>query len=114
MSNWRLQKPKFAAARIAPMYCLPFRTIDRGAGQLTVGEIDAVLLRGVAQHRQRVVADLVAETARAGMNHHANLSFSRPTPGNVGVENLIHDLDFQEMVARAERSALLRAAGLTA
>ena len=73
----RLHQAKFAAARMAPRYCLPSVLCDRGADQLAVGQIDAVFLRRAAQIVQGIVAHLVTQAARAGMDHHANLSFGQ-------------------------------------
>ena len=112
MSSWRLHQAKLAAARMAAMYLLPLRAVDRGAGQLAVGQVDAVLLRRLAQHGQGVVADLVAQ-ARASREWimTQTMSFSRPiTAAASSSKIVIDDLHFEEVVARAERAALFGAA----
>ena len=83
------------------MYLRPSGRIDRGAGQLPVGQIDAVLGRAVAEWRQRIVADLVAQPAAAGVDHHADLVlFQAEHLRHVRVEDAIDDLHFEEVVAR--------------
>ena len=63
------------------------------------------------KHGQGVVADLVAQAARAGVDHDADhVLFEAHDRGGVLVEDVIDDLHFEEVVARAERAALLRAA----
>ena len=97
-----------AAARIAPRYSLALGALDRGAGQLPVGQVDAVLGRDVAEFAQGVVADLVAQAAGAGMDHHADAALLQAHDrGGLVVEDLVDHLDFEEVVARAERAALV-------
>jgi len=74
----------------------------RGAGQLPVGQLDAILGRRAAEHPQGVVAHLIAQAARAGMDHHANglLGQAHGAGGRLVVDFLDH-LHFEEMVARA-------------
>ena len=61
---------------------------------------------------QRVVADLVAQPARAGVDHHADHVLAPgPSPAAaLVVEHLVDDLHLEEVVARAERAALVGAA----
>ena len=90
---------------------LPLRAVDRGAGQLAVGQLDAVFLRRLAQHAPGRRRNLVAQAARAAVDHHADhVLFQAHDRGRFLVEDVIDDLHFQEVVARAERAALLRAA----
>src|SRR5262249_11372019 len=90
----------------------PLRAVHRRTRELTVGQLDAVLLRHAAQHGQGVVAHLVAEAARAAVDHHADHVLFQPQHRRgFLVEDLIDDLHFEEVVARAERAALLGAAG---
>ena len=78
---------------------------------MAVGELDAVLLRHAAEHVQGVVTDLVAEAAAAAVDHDADHVLFQPHDrGGFRVEDLIDDLDFEEVVARAERAALIGAA----
>ena len=61
--------------------------------------------------RQGVVADLVAQAARAGVDHDADhVLLQAHDAGRLLVEDVIDDLHFEEVVAGAERAALLRAA----
>ena len=82
--------------------------MDRGAGQLPVGQFDAVLGGHFAEIGQRIIANLVAQAARAAMDHHADLvQLQAHRAGGRFVADFRHDLHFQEMVARAERAALV-------
>ena len=57
-------------------------------------------------------ADLVAETARAAVDLHDQIAFLQTHRlGRLWIEDLIDDIDFDEMIAGAER-AELRAAAL--
>src|SRR5262249_42277445 len=88
-------------------------TVDGSAGELAVGQIDAILLRSVAELGQGVVADLVAEAPTARVDHDADhVLFEAHRAGCLLVEDVIDDLDLEEVVARAEGTALLGAACL--
>ena len=90
---------------------LPLRASHRGAGELPVGKLEAVTLGSVLERRQVVVADLVPQPARAGVNQHGDLAFVQTHDlGRGRVEHPVDDLDFEEMVARAERAALVETA----
>src|SRR5262249_33713219 len=90
----------------------PLRAVHRGARQLAVGQLDAVLLGRLAEHAQGVVAYLVAQAARAGGDHDAHQVLLPPQHAGGGfIEDVVDDLHFEEVVARAERAALLGAAG---
>ncbi len=56
----------------------------------------------------RVLANLVAEAAAAGVDHNRDLARRSDAKGGgrSGVVNLIHSLDFEEVVPRAERAEL--------
>ena len=97
-----------AAARIAPRYDLALRTPHRGTGELPVGQLEPVPLRGVLERREVIVAHLVAQPARAGVDQDGDLPFVKTHDlGRGRVEDPVDDLDFEEMVARAERAALV-------
>ena len=53
-------------------------TFHRRAGQLPVRQLDAVPGRHVAQVAERVVADLVAQSARARVDHHTDAVALQP------------------------------------
>ena len=90
---------------------LPLRAVDRGAGQLAVGQVDAVLLGRLAEQGQGVVAHLVAQAARAAVDHDADhVLFQAHDRGRLLVEDVIDDLHLEEVVAGAQRAALVRAA----
>ena len=80
---------------------------ERRAGELPVGQLDPGARRH-ARHPAHVVgADLVAEPARAGVDHHHDLA-GADAEGARGllVDDLVHDLDLEEVVARAETADL--------
>ncbi len=88
------------------------RRAERRAGELPVGQLDPGARRH-ARHPAHVVgADLVAEPARAGVDHHHHLA-GADAEGARGplVEHVRDDLDLEEVVARAE-AADLRAPAL--
>src|SRR5262249_40453648 len=85
--------------------------LDGSTGELAVRQRDTVLLGHAAEHRERVVADLVAQAARAGMDHDADHVLLEPIdPGYVGVKDMIDDLDLEEVISGAQGTALFRAA----
>src|SRR5579864_117731 len=87
---------------------LAFVALDGSAGQLPIGQVDAVLLRRLAKHGQGIVADLVTQAARAGMDHNAHLILLETERAcNAFVENVIDNLHLHEMIAGAQRAALL-------
>ena len=54
-----------------------------------------------------ISADLVAKAPRPAVNHHADLACRQPESGcDRRVEDLIHDLDLQEMITRAQAADL--------
>ncbi len=80
---------------------------DRGAAELPVGQIDAVAARGVEHDLDEVVADLVAEAARPRVDRERDAPLVEPEPrGRARVEDLVHDLDLDEVVARAHGAQL--------
>ena len=65
----------------------------------------------LAEHLQGVVAHLVAQAPRAGMDHHADaVLLQAHGAGGRLVEHFLDHLHFEEMVAGAERAALIAAA----
>ena len=90
---------------------LPLRAPHRGTGELPVGQLESVPLRGVLEGREVVVAHLVAQPARAGVDQDGDLPFVKTHDfGRGRVEDAVDDLDFEEMVAGAERAALVETA----
>ena len=67
-----MHKAKLAAARIAPMYCCPSGLSTGAQASWRSGSSMPYFCGRVAEHRQGVVADLVAQAARAGVDHHAD------------------------------------------
>ncbi len=52
---------------------------------------------------QEIVADLVTQAPGTAVDHDGDLPpLQAERPGRLGVEDVLHDLDFQEMVPRAE------------
>ena len=89
----------------------PLRRADRRAAELAVGQLDAVLPRRLDHHLQVVGAHLVAEAARAAVDHHHHLLGEEPEgAGGGAVVDLGDDLDLAEVVARAQRAELAPAA----
>ncbi len=84
--------------------------IDRGADELSVRKVDAVLLRRVAKLLDGVLADLVAEASRPRMDHHADAALRQAQHrSRLLVEHLVDDLHLDEVVAAAQRAALVLA-----
>jgi hypothetical protein len=79
---------------------------------LAVGQADIVLAVGFLHNVQMVLAGLVPEAARACMNHDGDLPDLRDAHrlGGDGVVDFVHHLDFEEVVAAAERAELVFAA----
>ena len=91
---------------------LPLRASHRGTGELPVGKLEAVSLGCVLERRQVVVAHLVAQPARARMDQDGDLAFAQTHDlGRSRVEHAVDDLDFEKVVAGAERAALVETAG---
>src|SRR5680860_1153776 len=87
------------------------RQVHGTAGQLPVWEIDTVPCGRLSHELQIVVTYLVAEAAGAAMYHQRYLSF-RDIVGcsRLLMVNLVHYLDLQEVVARAQSAHLVGAA----
>ena len=85
---------------------LPFGTIDRRAGQLPIGK-SMPYLSGAYAAQQRIVAYLVAQSARTGMDHHANHVLASPMRGAAWSSKIGHHLHFQKVIAGAQRAALI-------
>ena len=86
---------------------LPLGRAERHAGELAVGHADPVARHGASHGAERVVAHLVAEPARPGMDHDRHLA-RRETEcrGGAHVVHLVHALDLEEVVPGAERADL--------
>jgi hypothetical protein len=85
----------------------PFRRRDRRARELPVRQRDAVLAAGIAHHAQVIGADLVAEPARAAVDHHGDLIFEQSeSRGDPLVEDFRDVLELGEMIARSQRAEL--------
>ena len=90
---------------------LPFWAAHRCTGKLPVGQLEAVTLGCVLERRQVVVAHLIAQPARAGMNQYGDLAFAKAHDlGRSLIEHAVDNLDFEEVVAGAERAALVETA----
>ncbi len=89
------------------------RGVDRRAGELAVGQDDAVARRGDGHFLQELGADLMPETARAAMDADHDVVFAN-TEGLrcPGVEDLHDLLYFEIMIAAAERAHLVALAFL--
>ena len=86
---------------------LPFLGANRGAAKLPVGQVDAVFRGGAEHPLKEIVADLVAKPPRAGVDHEGHLAH-RQTECSRGffVEDLVHPVHLEEVVARAESPEL--------
>ena len=86
--------------------------VERRAGELAVGKRDAEPPESAFQPPQVVGADLMAQTAGAGVDHDRDLVREEPEdPGPALVVDFVHDLDLHEVVPRAQRADLPQAAG---
>ena len=86
---------------------LPFGRVKGRAHQLPVGQCDAVLANGLLKELHVVRTNLVAEPPTPAVNLHHDLALPKPKGrGHVRVEHLVHDVDFREVVARAQRADL--------
>jgi hypothetical protein len=85
--------------------------LEGNAGQLAVGNVDPKRAHHLVHALQGVGADLMAEPARPGVHHHADLSDEQPhRVRGVVVEHLLDHLDLEEVVPGAEASELRGAA----
>src|SRR5690606_8690925 len=90
---------------------LPLGRVDRRAGELPVGQADAVALRHALEPAQVVVADLVAEAARAAVDQYRDVALlEAERRGGPAVLDALDELDLDEVVARAHGAALVGAA----
>ena len=99
-------------ARIAPRYDWPSGLRTGAQASCQSGSSKPYRFGSVLERRQVVVADLVAQAARAGMDQHGDLAFAQAHHlGGSLVEHAVDDLDFQKVIAGAERAALVKSAG---
>ena len=78
---------------------------------MSVGKLDAGTFRFSHDALKLVLAHLVATAARTGVHHHRYLTFAQPERlCRRGVEDFLDNLQFQKVVAAAERPYLLAAA----
>ena len=90
---------------------LTLRRTNRRTCELAIGQFDAVLLRHAAQRLEAVLAHLIAQAARAGVDHDGYPALLEPEyAGRVLIDHLLDHLHFEEVVAAAERAALRAAA----
>ena len=95
----------------ADVFARPWGTEGRAA-QLPVGDGDAVLLRRPLHGLDGIVAHLVAQPARAGVDGDGELVLEQPQgAGHLVVVDLGDVIDFHEMVTRTD-AAELRASAL--
>ena len=87
---------------------LAWRRVDRCADELGIGQFDAIFGGGFAQGLDIVVADLVAESATAGVDHDGYLAgLELEELGSDGIVDFIDGLDLDEMIAGSERATLV-------
>ena len=100
--SWRFAKAKFAADAIAPRYSSP-RALYGDCGELSVHQLDAVLRDGPEEPLDIVLADLVPEAARTGVDQDRDppLAQAERFSGFLVVD-LVHVLDLEEVVAGAQ------------
>ena len=78
---------------------LPLRRRGRRAGELAVGQHDAVAAPGGVHRADVVGADLVAEAARAGVDEHRHLALRQPEGGGGRlVEDVLDPLQLDAVV----------------
>ncbi len=87
---------------------LPLRAAEGSADQFAVGQDDVVLVDDLLKAGHVVGADLMAKAARAAVNlgHDLAGEEAHRRRGRL-VEDLIDDIDFDEVVARAQRAQLV-------
>jgi len=89
---------------------LPFLGFKGRAYQLAVGKLDAVVAHCLLKTGDIILADLVAEAARAAMDLHYRLVGEQSqTLGHGLIKNLGNPVDLNEVVARAESANLVTA-----
>ena len=87
---------------------LPQRRFDRRAGEFAIRQVDAVLGRGNRHLAQEFGADLVAEATRTAVDAHHHFAAAQAEAfGNLLVVDLDDLLQFQVVIARAERADLV-------
>ena len=87
---------------------LAFLGVVGGTGQLPIGDLNLVFLEGPLHDLEEVGAYLVAETPGARVDHDGDLPLLQPHGrGQPFVEDLLHHLDLQEVVPRAQGAQLV-------
>ena len=85
--------------------------VNRCGGELPVWQVNAVSLGDFHPTLDVLIANLIAEPARTGVNHDADFAFAQPHHlGCLPVKNPIYHLDFKEVISRAECAELVFAA----
>jgi hypothetical protein len=88
--------------RHGPQVSLPFRALYGGGGELLVRELDAVARGGREEALDVILADLVPEAPRPGVDQDRDLSLAEAEgPGGLLVVDLVHVLHLEEVVTRA-------------
>ncbi len=94
-----------------PHIALPLLGTNRRACELPIGQLDRVPCHGLVHHRQIVIADLIAESARARVdNHRHRLRLEPHDACGLLVIDLRDVPKFQEVITGAERADLRSAA----
>ena len=82
---------------------LPFRRVNGGARELTVGQMQAVSSHRLVQLSNEVRANLMTQAARTRVDQHHDALLGEIVLGcGFFMEDLIHILHFQKMIARPE------------
>src|SRR5579859_2868937 len=90
---------------------LPLLRTDRGAGELPVDQMGPGPDQVLVHHPDVIGRDLVAQSSRPAMEHDRDRSLGEAEGVGEGrVEQLVHALDLEKVVARPERSELFEPA----
>src|SRR5512142_2072257 len=110
-----IRKCKVCGGAHCTQVCLAFRRIQRRADQFPVGQVDAILADCALKGLYIVCADLVPEAARAAMDLHGQTaSVESHCICSFFIEDLLHNIDLDKVIACAEGTDLLAAARLGA
>ncbi len=90
---------------------LSFGRIQRRADQLAVGQLDVVAPHSPLEIAHVIRADLVPEATRAAVDLQDQVALHQSHRiGGLGIEDLLDDIDFDEVIAGAQRADLGAAA----
>ena len=85
-----------------------FIRFDFSADQLAVRQVNAHVMHMFCHFRQKIITDLIAQPAAAGMQDQRNLALKKPKgSGRLFIKNFFYNPHFQKVVAGAQSPQLI-------